>query len=165
MRNALGSVPRDVHVLVLFDEIYRTQSMTRAAERLELSQPTASIWLAKLRREWGDPLFVRTSSGMQPTPRADALIVIGDGSKAARLVETFTAEGKPVLKARMQPRQDKRWLSVLPVIGLKVLSFAQQGGESRSRVLALNLSFSIGLLAVFVALASLAAFAQLGWGE
>jgi tetraacyldisaccharide 4'-kinase len=49
--------------------------------------------------------------------RADALIVVGDGSRAARLVEAFTAEGKPVLKARMQPRQDKRWLSVLPVIG------------------------------------------------
>ena len=49
--------------------------------------------------------------------RADALIMIGDGSRAARLVEAFTAEGKPVLKARMQPRQDKRWLSVLPVIG------------------------------------------------
>ncbi len=61
-------------MLILFDEIYRTQSMTRAAERLDLSQPTASIWLAKLRREWGDPLFVRTSAGMQPTPRADALI-------------------------------------------------------------------------------------------
>lgn len=54
---------------------------------------------------------------------------------------------------------------VLPVIGLKVLSFAQQGGESRSRVLALNVAFSAGLLAVFVVLATLAAFAQLGWGE
>jgi len=74
MQPELGSVPRDVRMLVLFDEIYRTQSMTRAAERLDLSQPTASIWLAKLRREWRDPLFVRTSSGMRPTPRADALI-------------------------------------------------------------------------------------------
>jgi DNA-binding transcriptional LysR family regulator len=61
-------------MLVLFDEVYRTQSMTRAADRLDVSQPTASIWLAKLRREWHDPLFVRTSAGMQPTPRADALI-------------------------------------------------------------------------------------------
>ena len=69
-----GTMPRDSRMLVLFDEIYRTQSMTRAAERLELSQPTASIWLAKLRRQWHDPLFVRTSAGMQPTPRADALI-------------------------------------------------------------------------------------------
>lgn len=49
--------------------------------------------------------------------RADALIVIGEGSKAARLIDAFKAQGKPVLKARMVPRQDKRWLSVLPVIG------------------------------------------------
>jgi len=70
----LDAVPRDARMLVLFDEIYRTQSMTRAAGRLALSQPTASIWLAKLRRLWHDPLFVRTSAGMQPTPRADALI-------------------------------------------------------------------------------------------
>jgi DNA-binding transcriptional LysR family regulator len=70
----LGNVPRDARMLVLFDEIYRTHSMTRAAERLGVSQPTASIWLARLRRQWHDPLFVRTSSGMQPTPRADALI-------------------------------------------------------------------------------------------
>ena len=70
----LGSVPRDARLLVLFDEIYRTQSMTRAALRLDVSQPTASIWLSKLRRQWHDPLFVRTSAGMQPTPHADALI-------------------------------------------------------------------------------------------
>lgn len=49
--------------------------------------------------------------------RADALIVIGDGSKAAPLVEAFAGQGKPVLKARMVPRQDRRWLGVLPVIG------------------------------------------------
>jgi len=74
MEPDLGTLPRDARMLVLFDEIYRTQSMTRAAERLDLSQPTASIWLGKLRRQWHDPLFVRTSAGMQPTPRADALI-------------------------------------------------------------------------------------------
>jgi tetraacyldisaccharide 4'-kinase len=49
--------------------------------------------------------------------RADALIVIGDGGRAVPLMEAFKAKGKPVLKARMVPRQDKRWLSVLPVIG------------------------------------------------
>lgn len=49
--------------------------------------------------------------------RADALLVIGDGGKAARLADVFAAQAKPVLKARMVPRQDKRWLSVLPVIG------------------------------------------------
>lgn len=74
MEPKLVTVPRDVRMLVLFDEVYRTQSMTCAADRLDVSQPTASIWLAKLRRDWHDPLFVRTSAGMQPTPRADALI-------------------------------------------------------------------------------------------
>jgi tetraacyldisaccharide 4'-kinase len=49
--------------------------------------------------------------------RADALVVIGDGGKAAGLIEAFAREGKKVLKARMVPRQDKRWLGVLPVIG------------------------------------------------
>jgi tetraacyldisaccharide 4'-kinase len=48
--------------------------------------------------------------------RADALIVIGDGEGASRLSEAFAAKGKPVLKARIVPRQDRRWLSVLPVI-------------------------------------------------
>jgi len=74
MEPELEALPRDARTLVLFGEIYRTQSMTRAAEQLGLSQPTASIWLSKLRRQWHDPLFVRTSAGMQPTPRADELI-------------------------------------------------------------------------------------------
>jgi thiol:disulfide interchange protein len=54
---------------------------------------------------------------------------------------------------------------VLPVIGLKVLSFAEQGGRSRSKVLTLNLSYVAGLLAVFFILATLAASVQLGIGD
>ena len=54
---------------------------------------------------------------------------------------------------------------VFPVIGLKILSFAQQGGESKAKVLALNLSFVAGILAVFLALATAAAFANQLWGE
>ena len=49
--------------------------------------------------------------------RADALLLIGDGDKAAPLVTAFEAQGKPVLKARMATRGDSRWLGVLPVIG------------------------------------------------
>jgi tetraacyldisaccharide 4'-kinase len=49
--------------------------------------------------------------------RAGALIVIGEGGKAAGLIEAFKAQSKPALKARMVPRQDRRWLGVLPVIG------------------------------------------------
>ncbi len=64
----------DANLLQLFELIYSTRSVTRAAEQLGLAQPTVSIWLGKLRKHLDDPLFVRTPSGMQPTPEADALI-------------------------------------------------------------------------------------------
>ena len=64
----------DFKQLQLFDVLYTTQSVTRAAELLVQSQPTVSIALGKLRKLLHDPLFVRTPNGMQPTPRADALI-------------------------------------------------------------------------------------------
>jgi thiol:disulfide interchange protein len=54
---------------------------------------------------------------------------------------------------------------VLPVIGLKILSFAEQGGHSRSQVFALNLSYSAGLIAVFLVLAGVVAFLNFGWGQ
>jgi thiol:disulfide interchange protein len=62
---------------------------------------------------------------------------------------------------------------VLPVIGLKVLSFVQQGGESRGRIFLLNVWFALGLLSVFLVLATLAAFGSLipwlgqnlSWGQ
>ena len=50
-------------------------------------------------------------------PRADALLLIGEGGKTAPLAKSFEAANKPVLKARMTPRGDARWLGILPVIG------------------------------------------------
>lgn len=64
----------DPKLLRLFDLLFTTGSVTRAAERLGQSQPTVSIWLGKLRETLNDPLFVRTTSGMAPTPRAKELI-------------------------------------------------------------------------------------------
>lgn len=54
---------------------------------------------------------------------------------------------------------------VLPVIGLKVMSFVQQAGESRRRVFMLNLWYALGLMSVFVVFATLAVFLGLGWGQ
>lgn len=53
---------------------------------------------------------------------------------------------------------------VLPVLAIKVLSFVQQAGESRSRIFLLNLAYTFGVLAVFLGLATLSVTAQLGWG-
>lgn len=74
MSDAVGDLP-DPKLLQLFDVLYSTHSVTRAAEQMGLSQPTVSIWLARLREVLRDPLFVRTPAGMLPTPQADALIV------------------------------------------------------------------------------------------
>jgi DNA-binding transcriptional LysR family regulator len=63
----------DLEWLGVFVEVYKTQSVSRAAERLEIAQASASIALNKLRRHFGDPLFVRTSQGMEPTPRAASI--------------------------------------------------------------------------------------------
>jgi suppressor for copper-sensitivity B len=54
---------------------------------------------------------------------------------------------------------------VLPVIGLKIMSFAQQAGEDRGRVVLLNVYFVAGLVTVFMVLACLAVFLGWGWGE
>jgi cytochrome c biogenesis protein CcdA len=61
---------------------------------------------------------------------------------------------------------------VLPVIGLKVMSFVQQAGEHRARVFALNVWYALGMLTIFWLLATLASAASLGlsdqslgWGE
>ena len=63
----------DLDWLGVFVEVYKTQSVSRAAQRLGLEQASASIALGKLRRYFNDPLFTRTSQGMAPTPRAQAL--------------------------------------------------------------------------------------------
>ncbi len=54
---------------------------------------------------------------------------------------------------------------VLPVVGLKLLSFMQQSHDSRRRVLLLNVAYSAGLMSVMLVLATFAVFAGLGWGE
>jgi DNA-binding transcriptional LysR family regulator len=63
----------DLNLLAVFDALYDARSVTRAAVRLSLTQPTVSGMLQRLRHAFSDPLFVRTSHGVLPTPRAEAL--------------------------------------------------------------------------------------------
>ncbi len=64
----------DLNLLPVALAIYEERSVSRAAQKLGMSQPTVSVALNKLRVALGDPLFVRTSHGMEPTPRAASLI-------------------------------------------------------------------------------------------
>lgn len=63
----------DLNLLRVFDAVYRTRNVSRAAEALDLTQPAVSQGLTRLRLLVKDPLFMRASGGVQPSPRADRL--------------------------------------------------------------------------------------------
>ncbi len=64
----------DLNLLVAFDAIFTEGGITRAAEKLHLSQPAVSHALARLRDLFDDPLFERDGRKMVPTPKARGLI-------------------------------------------------------------------------------------------
>jgi DNA-binding transcriptional LysR family regulator len=95
----------DERLLRLFDVLYATRSVSRAAAALGQAQPTVSIWLGSLREKLNDQLFVRTPSGMVPTPRADELI--GTVRAAIELLRRLE-EGPPAY----DPAKDSRWFRI-----------------------------------------------------
>lgn len=65
----------DLNLLVVLEALLAERSVTRAAQRIGLSQPAVSNALGRLRALLDDPLLVRTAAGMEPTPRALELAV------------------------------------------------------------------------------------------
>lgn len=63
----------DLNLLRTLDVLLSENNVTRAAQRLNLSQPSVSIQLARLREMFADPLLMPGPRGMQPTARADEL--------------------------------------------------------------------------------------------
>ncbi len=63
----------DLNLLPVFVALMEEGSVTRAAERLGMTQPALSNALGRLRDLLRDPLFVRERYGMQPTPKAQEL--------------------------------------------------------------------------------------------
>lgn len=63
----------DFNLLKTLDALLDERSVTRAAERLSLTQPAVSGMLTRLRESFDDPLFVRAQRGMVPTLRAEQL--------------------------------------------------------------------------------------------
>jgi DNA-binding transcriptional LysR family regulator len=60
----------DLKLLVAFEAVLMQRNVTAAAQSIGLTQPAMSTALGKLRKVFKDPLFVRTSRGMEPTPFA-----------------------------------------------------------------------------------------------
>jgi DNA-binding transcriptional LysR family regulator len=81
----------DLNLLRVFDAVLRRRSVTRAGEELGLSQAGLSNALARLRNLLGDPLFVRTPRGMDPTSYAAS---IADGVRQALGLIEATLAGR-----------------------------------------------------------------------
>ena len=94
-----------LRLLRLFEVVYRTRNISRAADELRSSQPSVSLSLGRLRQTFNDPLFVRVGSHMQPTSRAEDLIlavrdvlrIAGDHFVERALFEPLTSDRRFVL--------------------------------------------------------------------
>ena len=64
----------DLNLLIALDALLREKNVTRAGERVYLSQPTMSGALQRLRDYFGDDLLVRAGRELELTPRAQALV-------------------------------------------------------------------------------------------
>src|SRR5262249_11734519 len=63
----------DLNLLVALDAVLKERHVTRAAERIGLSQPAMSNALGRLRQLFNDELLVRSATGLQLTPRGEEL--------------------------------------------------------------------------------------------
>lgn len=137
----------DLNLFVVFDRIYTERNLTRAAEHLSLTQPTVSNALARLRKTLGDPLFVKTRDGMQPTAYAES--IRDSVSEALRLL-TLSAQAT----SRFDPVQTQRIfrLSVIDLLDAAVFGFL--GDVSRGETALSFRSYRVPRKELFPALAS-----------
>ena len=109
----------DLNLLRLFDAVWRTRSVSLAAQQLGMSQPAASQGLARLRTMLGDALFERSGSGVRPTPRADRLaqgvqIALGTIEEALNASQVFDPlRSKRVLRVHLSDIGEARFLPEL----------------------------------------------------
>lgn len=130
----------DLKAIAVIGELSRTRSVSVAAEHLGLGQSAISMSLAKLRKHFGDPLFVRTSSGMEPTPYGARLIEILKDTESilqnalehhaafdpATSDRTFHLCSTDVAQVTLLPALAKRLQKVGPGIGVELRAISDQ---------------------------------------
>src|SRR5882724_479535 len=116
----------DLNLLRVFDAVLRERGVTPAAAGLGLTQPAVSNALSRLRSVFGDPLFVRTSSGMDATPFARELAE--PVRQALALLESALAHG-PGFDPASATRAFRFYMS----ISGRSNSCRRSSSESRSR--------------------------------
>lgn len=110
----------DLNLLPVFEAAYEERSLSKAADRLAMTQPAVSHALARLRTAFRDDLFIRHSRGMTPTPAADA--IYGRLGEALGLVRTAVTESR-----EFEPRSSERRFVVAiphplgPVLAIRLM--------------------------------------------
>ena len=123
----------DARLLLAFDALMAERSVTRAASRVGLTQQGLSGLLARLRDLFGDPLFVRHSGGIRPTPRAEALharvrdaldaldrVLERPGFDAAKAQGTFTIAASDYALAAVVAPMFRAFRQAAPALRLAV---------------------------------------------
>jgi len=106
--------PINLQLLAQFEALIQECHVTRAAERMNIGQPTMSAALSRLRQLFDDPLLVRTAKGMVPTPKALEL------AKRVRMALELL-EPNRVRSADFDPATSNRQFRILTTEGLALL--------------------------------------------
>src|SRR6202035_1305179 len=136
----------DLNLLKAFDALTTERAVTRAAERIGLSQPAMSHALSRLRSLFADDLFVRTPSGMEPTARAreiapliaaaieqiEAALNLGAGFDPATSAGIFTAGMGEYAEVALVGRLAEAFAREAPGATLRLLSL--HGGEAAEQL-------------------------------
>ena len=123
----------DLNLIRVFDALMQERSVTRAGERIGLSQPAVSAALNRLRYAFNDQLFIRRGNEMAPTPRAEALAEparaalaqIGRMAHSGRrfdpmaIERTFTLSGPDFFSTYFVPDLIARMMAVAPRMSLR----------------------------------------------
>jgi DNA-binding transcriptional LysR family regulator len=134
----------DLNLLVVLHTLLLERSVSRAARRLNLSQPALSASLKRLRTALQDPLLVRDGLHMVPTPRAEQLMeplrsILGNIENLVASPEAF--DPKQVQRTVrigtndygafiLIPKLLKRWQAIAPGIDVEVWEIAKDATES-----------------------------------
>jgi DNA-binding transcriptional LysR family regulator len=124
----------DLNLIRVFDALMAEGSVTRAGDRVGLSQPAVSAALSRLRHALNDQLFIRRGNDMVPTPRAEELADLARSamSQIGRMIEapgkldpatlerTFTLMGSDFVSILMMPPLAQRIGAVAPGVGLRL---------------------------------------------
>lgn len=148
----------DLNLLRLFDTVYRTRNVSRAADLLALSQPAASHGLSRLRGLLGDPLFARVAGGVKPTAKAERLALAihsalalieqalsdADSFDPAKSTQVFRFHMSDIGEARFLPDLMRSLLQAAP--GVRVECSVIPTAQIAAALDAGSIDFAIGFL-------------------